>query len=65
MEMQNSLKTERRELVGTQQAALYLGRCQETLRLWARDPGRAPLAPVRIGGRYAWRVADIRALRGE
>jgi hypothetical protein len=65
MEEYGILKGERRELVSTREAARYLGRCQETLRTWARGLAGAPIRPVRIGGRYAWRVADIRALRGE
>lgn len=45
----------------TAEAALHLNRAQQTLRLWAcRENG--PIRPIRINGRLAWRVADIRRL---
>lgn len=49
--------------VPTSQAAHYLNRQPQTLRVWAcRENG--PIRPLRINGRLAWRVADIRALTG-
>jgi hypothetical protein len=45
--------------VSTAQAAHYTNRKPQTLRAWAcRENG--PLRPVRVNGRLAWRVSDIR-----
>ncbi len=49
--------------IPTVQAAFYLCRKPHTLRIWASKEG-GPLRPVRIYGRLAWRVADIKALTG-
>lgn len=49
--------------VTTAEAAYYLNRAQQTLRDWACLE-RGPLRPIRIHGRLAWPVADIRALLG-
>lgn len=49
--------------VPTAQAAYYLNRRPQTLRGWACTEAGA-LRPVRLHGRLAWRVADIRALLG-
>lgn len=47
--------------VPTDLAAFYLSRRPQTLRKWAcEDSG--PIRPLRIYGRLAWRVADIKAL---
>lgn len=57
------LELENRPTVATDQAAYYLTRQQQTLRGWAcREDG--PLRPLRINGRLAWRVADLRRLLG-
>lgn len=49
--------------VPTNQAAHYINRRPNTLRIWAmREDG--PLRPKRINGRLAWSVADIKALMG-
>ena len=50
-----------RPTVPTADAAYYLNRRPQTLRAWACLENGA-LRPVRICGRLAWRVADIRAL---
>ena len=50
-----------RPTVPTDAAAYYLNRQPQTLRAWACLENGA-LRPVRISGRLAWRVADIRAL---
>lgn len=47
--------------VPTADAAHYLNRRPQTLRAWACLENGA-LRPVRICGRLAWKVADIRAL---
>jgi hypothetical protein len=52
-----------RTAVKTAAAAYYLCRHQQTLRSWAsKDNG--PLRPIRINGRLAWPVSDIRRLLG-
>ena len=57
------LELETRPAVPTAQAAHYLSRRPQTLRAWAcREDG--PLRPLRIHGRLAWPVADIRRLLG-
>ncbi|AJP48283.1 hypothetical protein PG1C_07025 [Rugosibacter aromaticivorans] len=50
-----------RPTVPTDQAAHYLNRRPQTLRAWSSLQNGA-LRPLRINGRLAWRVADIRAL---
>ena len=58
-----SLERETRSALPTNEAAFHLNRAQQTLRLWAmREDG--PLRPIRINGRLAWSVADIRRLLG-
>lgn len=52
-----------RPAIPTEQAAHYLGRRPQTLRGWACLE-RGPLRPIRIHGRLAWPVADIRRLLG-
>lgn len=52
-----------RPTVPTAPAAYYLNRQQQTLRGWAcLDNG--PIRPIRINGRLAWPVAEIRRLLG-
>lgn len=50
-----------RPTVPTDAAAYYLNRKPQTLRAWACLENGA-LRPVRISGRLAWPVADIRKL---
>lgn len=46
--------------VDTAQASFYLNRKPQTLRIWAcRENG--PVRPVRVNGRLAWKVEDLRA----
>ena len=52
-----------RPTVPTEQAGYYLDRRPQTLRGWACLEN-GPLRPVRINGRLAWRVVDIRKLLG-
>jgi hypothetical protein len=55
------LQSEQRETVNTEIAAAHLDRKPQTLRTWAcKENG--PIRPLRIYGRLAWRVADLRAL---
>ena len=55
------LEREARANLSTPEAAYHLNRAQQTLRLWAmRENG--PIRPIRIHGRLAWPVADLRRL---
>lgn len=57
------LDREVRHSVETGCAAFHLTRSPQTLRIWAcRENG--PLRPIRVNGRLAWPVADIRRLLG-
>ena len=57
------LAQETRAALPTSEAAAHLSRAQQTLRIWAcREDG--PLRPLRINGRLAWPVAQIRKLLG-
>ena len=52
-----------RPTVDTTAAAHYLNRRPQTLRGWACHEN-GPLRPLRIHGRLAWSVSEIRALLG-
>ena len=57
------LSTETRANLPTPEAAYHLNRAQQTLRIWAmRQDG--PLRPLRVNGRLAWPVADLRRVLG-
>ena len=57
------LDRETRAALPTAEAAHHLGRQPQTLRGWAcRDDG--PLRPLRINGRLAWPVAELRRVLG-
>lgn len=49
--------------VATEQAAYYINRQPQTLRVHACH-GTGVLRPMRIGGRLAWPVADIKRVLG-
>ncbi|SES71642.1 hypothetical protein SAMN05216412_101346 [Nitrosospira multiformis] len=55
------LEHETRVTVPTDAAAHHLNRKSQTLRAWACLEN-GPIRPIRINGRLAWPVADIRAL---
>ena len=57
------LDQESRSVLPTGEAAFHLNRAQQTLRIWACHEN-GPLRPLRINGRLAWPVADIRRLLG-
>ena len=58
-----SLATETRTTLPTHEAAFHLNRRQQTLRGWAcKEDG--PLRPIRISGRLAWPVAELRRVLG-
>ena len=56
-----SLETETRSAIPTDNAAYHLNRKSQTLRTWACFEN-GPIRPVRINGRLAWPVAEIRNL---
>lgn len=57
------LTVETRSVVDTVTAAHHLARRPQTLRAWACfDDG--PIKPLRINGRLAWPVAELRRLCG-
>ena len=57
------LAQEQRTHVDTAATAYYLNRRPQTLRGWACLEN-GPLRPIRIMGRLAWNVAEIKALMG-
>lgn len=58
------LELETRPRVATEQAAHYLSRRPQTLRTWAMNSGKGPISCIRINGRLAWSVAEIRSVLG-
>ncbi len=52
-----------RPTVETAAAAFYLNRQQQTLRGWACLEN-GPIRPIRINGRLAWKVEDLRRVLG-
>lgn len=57
------LVQESRAALPTPEAAFHLNRAQQTLRLWAmREDG--PIRPIRVNGRLAWPVAEIKRILG-
>lgn len=59
----HALACEHRAALPTCEAAAHLNRRPQTLRIWAcRENG--PLRPLRVNGRLAWPVAEIRKLLG-
>ncbi|MDO8904736.1 DNA-binding protein [Hydrogenophaga sp.] len=57
------LAHETRPVVDTAAAAHYLSRRPQTLRGWACLEN-GPLRPIRINGRLAWPVAELRRVLG-
>ncbi|WP_407081639.1 helix-turn-helix domain-containing protein [Methylomonas montana] len=49
-----------RETVTTKEAAAFLNRKVQTLHTWAWS-GKGPVKPVKVGGRWAWRIDDLKA----
>lgn len=56
------LESVTRPTVPTRQAAYYLDRKPQTLRIWAMR--QHPIRPVNVNGRLAWSVSDIKRLLG-
>ncbi len=57
------IRTESRTHVKTAIAAHWLGRQEQTLRGWASAES-GPLRPIRVSGKLAWNVSEIRKLLG-
>lgn len=55
------ISSETRSHIGTDEAAHHLNRKSQTLRIWACLEN-GPLRPIRINGRLAWPVNEIKAL---
>ena len=58
-----TLESVTRPTVDTSAAAYYFNRRPQTLRAWACLEN-GPLRPVRINGRLAWPVAELRRVLG-
>lgn len=58
-----SLANETRLTVDTACAAWHLNRRPQTMRSWASTQA-GPLRPLRVHGRLAWLVADLRRVLG-
>lgn len=57
------LEHETRAALPTADAAYHLNRAPQTLRMWAcYEDG--PLRPIRVNGRLAWPVSEIRRVLG-
>jgi len=57
------LARETRANLPTPEAAFHLNRRPQTLRGWACNED-GPLRPLRISGRLAWKVEDLRRVLG-
>ena len=55
------IELEARTAIPTDAAEYYLSRAANTLRVWACLEN-GPIRPIRINGRLAWPVADIKRL---
>ena len=58
------LALETRAALPTQEAAGHLNRATQTLRMWAMRDGTGPIRPIRINGRLAWPVSELRRVLG-
>lgn len=59
----DSLESTNKITLPTKQAAFHLDRQPQTLRVWAmRENG--PIRPIRINGRLAWPVKEIKKILG-
>ena len=50
-----------RPTVPTTQAAYYLNRRPQTMRSWS-SLQNGPIRPIRVNGRLAWKIEDIRTV---
>ena len=58
------LESVTRPTVDTATAAYYLNRRPQTLRTWAMNSGTGPVSCIRISGRLAWPVSELRRVLG-
>ena len=58
------LESVTRPTVDTAAAAYYLNRRPQTLRTWAMNSGTGPVPCIRINGRLAWPVSELRRVLG-
>ena len=58
------LESVTRPTVDTAAAAYYLNRRPQTLRTWAMNSGTGPVSCLRINGRLAWPVSELRRVLG-
>ncbi len=57
------LALETRSSLPTTEAAFHLSRAEQTLRIWAMR-GDGPVKCLRVNGRLAWSVADLKRALG-
>ncbi len=57
------LALETRSSLPTPYAAFHLSRAEQTLRIWAMR-GDGPVKCLRVNGRLAWSVADLKRALG-
>ncbi len=57
------LNQEMRSALPTAEAARHLNRSSGTLNWWSCT-GKGPIKPLRVNGRLAWPVAEIKRLMG-
>ncbi len=57
------LALETRSSLPTLEAAFHLSRAEQTLRIWAMR-GDGPVKCLRVNGRLAWSVADLKRALG-
>jgi hypothetical protein len=57
------LAQEVRATLPTAETAFHLNRAEQTLRVWAMNEN-GPIRPLRVHGRLAWPVNEIRRLLG-
>ena len=58
------LADETRSAITTTEAAFHLNRSEQTLRIWAMGKRDVPILPMRINGRLAWPVSELRRVLG-
>ena len=58
------LESVTRPTVDTATAAYYLNRRPQTLRTWAMNSGTGPVPCIRINGRLAWPLSELRRVLG-
>lgn len=57
------LVNETRSALPTGEAAYHLNRAEQTMRLWACMEN-GPIRPIRVNGRLAWPVSELRRVLG-